>query len=578
MTSPVTTIKERLKIEDVVSSYIKLERTGANYKARCPFHNEKTASFFISPDRGSFYCFGCGVKGDIFTFVEGFEGLDFKGALKLLADRAGVTLGEWKKEDQEKEGDKDRLYKAMEESAKFYSDNLLEHKEVKEYLLTRGLTEKTIQEFRIGFAKDDWRTLYFYLSQKGFTDTELEKAGLAKKTDKGMYDRFRNRVMFPISDSSGRVIAFSGRIFTDDGKSAKYLNSPDTPIFNKSVVLFGLDKAKESIRKNNFSILVEGQMDLVLSHQAGFKNTVATSGTALSDSNISREYAIMNIGVVRRLSSNLVLAFDADKAGFKAAERAGSIALSLGMDVKVADLPLGVDPADLISKEGSEAWKEAIRKSKHLIEFLLSRIMRENNDPRKAGRIVKETVLPFVNDLESSIEKAHFLNKISGALGVPEEALIEDLKKIEEQKKRGVGVENIEGKTKEEKADRKDYILRRLLGIIFLQNGKEKREVDTESILKELSLMLALPEAEILAKFEIEKEDLIFEAEVFYGDNGNLKKDADELLSNLKKEHLEESRARKITEMHTADEKRQREILQEINDINNKIEKIKNIN
>ena len=417
MNSPVQQIKERLSIEEVVSSYIKLDRAGANLKAKCPFHNEKTPSFFVSPERGSYYCFGCGAKGDIFTFIEEFEGLDFKGALKILAERAGVLLVSYSKE---KEGEKEKLYKIMEESTKFFQKNLVENKEVLDYLKKRGLKDETIKEFRIGFVKLDWHILLFYLQEKGFSDTEIEKAGLIKKpislnldgTEKStssgeqkFYDRFRGRIMFPISDSSGRIIAFSDRLFVDDGKSvptpkgigtptlskvivgAKYLNSPDTPIFSKSAVLYGLDKAKKSIRKNNFSILVEGQMDLILSHQAGFKNTIATSGTALSDSTISKENVVSNLGLLRRLSSNIVLAFDADRAGFNASARAAKIALSFGMDVKVVSIPEGVDPADLILKEGTDAWRKAIRSSKHIIEFFLERILKNyKEDTRKAGR------------------------------------------------------------------------------------------------------------------------------------------------------------------------------------------------
>ncbi len=334
MNSPVQKIKERLSIEEVVSSYITLNKVGSNLKAKCPFHNEKSPSFFLSPDRGTYYCFGCGAKGDIFTFVEEFEGLDFKGTLKLLAGRAGVELEKYNKEE---ESEKEKLYRVMEEATKFFEKNLTENKDAQEYLKSRGIEEKTTKDFRIGFAILDWRKLYDFLKSKNFTDKEIESAGLAKKpddTNKAMYDRFRGRIMFPITDSSGRVIAFSGRILLDDGKSAKYLNSPETPIFNKSSVLFGIDKAKESIRKNNFSILVEGQIDLVLSHQAGFKNTVASSGTAMTDSTVSKENLINNLGLVRRLSKNIVLAYDADRAGNNASNRFAKIYLYLVMDVK----------------------------------------------------------------------------------------------------------------------------------------------------------------------------------------------------------------------------------------------------
>jgi DNA primase len=567
MNSPVQQIKERLSIEEIVSSYIKLEKSGANFKARCPFHNEKTPSFFVSADRGSYYCFGCGAKGDIFTFIEEFEGLDFKGALKVLAERAGVTLAEYSKE---KEGEKERLYRAMEESAKFFEKNLAENGEIIKYLKERGLEDKTIADFRIGFIKNDWRELYSHLQMKGFTDVEIEKAGLAKKTEKGFYDRFRGRIMFPISDSSGRIIAFSGRIFIDDGKSAKYLNSPDTPIFSKSAVLYGLDKAKESIRKNNFSILVEGQFDLVLAHQAGFRNTVATSGTALSDSTVSKENVVSNLGLLRRLSQNIVLCFDADKAGFNASSRAGKIALSFGMDVKVVSLPEGVDPADLISKSGVDAWRTAIRNSKHIIEFLLDRVLKNyKEDMRRAGREIKEKVLPYVDALESAIEKSHFIALISNKSGIAEEALIEDLKKVESESKSETEEIKI-AKENVEKQMRKDPIERRLLGIAFWQEGLKDKVIDSELIFKKLD--------KVKENYKDKKEDLIYEAEEFYSNSENLEKDVKEMLYNIEEEYLNEALGIMMVEFNNLkDKKEEIEILKKIDEINKRKEEIKNI-
>src|SRR3989344_4284161 len=252
MDSPAQQIKERLPIEEIISSYLKLIPAGRNFKAKCPFHNEKTPSFFVSPERNSYYCFGCGAKGDIFTFVEEFEGLDFRGALKLLAERAGVTLAPY---NQKTADEKERLYQAVAEAEKYFEQNL--NPDVLKYLVSRGLEEKTNRDFRICFALDCWRELYQQLKSK-FTDRELELSGLIKKIEgkTGYYDRFRKRIIFPITDSSGRIIAFSGRIFGEG--EPKYLNSPDTPIFSKQLVLYGLDRAKESIRKNNFSIFGEG--------------------------------------------------------------------------------------------------------------------------------------------------------------------------------------------------------------------------------------------------------------------------------------------------------------------------------
>ncbi|MEK7219115.1 MAG: toprim domain-containing protein, partial [Patescibacteria group bacterium] len=394
---------------------------------------------------------------------------------------------------------------------------------------------------------------------------------------KGMYDRFRGRIMFPINDSSGRVIAFSGRILVDDGKSAKYLNSPETPIYNKSSVLFGIDKAKDYIRKNNFSILVEGQIDLVLSYQAGFKNTVASSGTAMADGVLSKENIINNLGLVNRLSKNIVLAYDTDKAGVNAANRFAKIALSLGMDVKVASMPEGIDPADLISKEGAETWKEAIRNSQHFISFMLDRIIKDaNGDDRKArldsarqvGRGVQEKLLPFVNDLESSIEKSHFMTLISNKTGIAEKALMDDLKKVavelkHETEEIKIAKENVEKKL------RKDPIERRLLGIAFWQESVQNRTIDPEIIFKRLD--------KVRGFYENVKEDLIYEAEEFYARSEKLEKDVNEMLLNLEEEYLNEELIKKMIELKNLKDKTQElEILKKINEINKRKEEIKN--
>lgn len=586
MDSPVQKIKERLSIEEVVSSYLKLERAGANLKAKCPFHNEKTPSFFVSPSRGSYYCFGCGASGDIFSFVEEFEGLDFKGTLKLLADRAGVSLSEYNsQQSRETASEKDKLHRIVSEAASFFEANLAKNPKVSEYLKSRGLTSETIKNFRIGFALPDWRTLYDFLVAKGFSESDMEKAGLVKKNEGRVYDRFRSRIMFPISDSGGRIIAFSGRIFGPEGedeKTAKYINSPETPIFDKSSVLYGIDRAKESIRKNNFSILVEGQMDLVLSHQAGFRNTVASSGTALSEETVSKENIVSNLGLVRRLSQNIVLAFDADSAGERAAGRAGRIALSLGMDVKVAHLPLGVDPAELIAKNGPEAWREAIRKSRHLIEFLLSRVLeRHGGDARKAGREIKEKILPFVAAIESEIEQSHFLKLLSDQSGIPEEALVGDMKKVatsfeKEQKEFANVLES------ENKLFRKDHIRKKLLGIVLWQKTRSEPEVDVEEILRALGEIYQVPAEQLLVDLRGETGDLIFEAEVFYQAGADISKDTEELLDNLRAEHWKEDLEQKMILLRRAesdkDAKLSVALLKECQELGAKIQNIKNKN
>ncbi|OGI92340.1 DNA primase [Candidatus Nomurabacteria bacterium RIFCSPLOWO2_01_FULL_46_18] len=583
MNSPVQQIKERISIEDLVSSYIKLEKAGKNRKAKCPFHNEKTPSFFISPERGSYYCFGCGAKGDIFTFVEEFEGLDFRGALRLLAERAGVPLLAY---NPKAESEKEKLYRAMEEAAKFFENNLEKNKQAQKYLEQRGLKPETIKNFRLGYALPEWRALYEHF-QGRFKDSDLETAGLIKKSEEGgerYYDRFRGRIMFSIADSSGRVIAFSGRIFPEipikvgiptEVGTAKYLNSPETPIFNKSSVLYGLDRAKESIRKNNFSILVEGQMDLIMSHQAGFKNTIAASGTALSDSVFSKENVISNFGLIRRLSGNIVLAFDADRAGFAATLRAAKIALSLGMDVKIAEVTSATDPAELIREGGPDAWRAAIRKSSHIIEFLLARVLKEHPDSRKAAKEIKEQILPYVDAVESSIEKMYFVKRISEAAGIPERALEEDLRKIERDLK-AEKQEITDSGESENKIYRKERILEKLLGILFWQKGLPNPALDAEKVLQDLNGILKVN----IEERKGEMPDLIFEAEIFYGEAVHLEKEVKELLANLKEEVLREELARKTKELYLAEEKKNAavsaKVLRECQAINKEIEEIKN--
>lgn len=545
-------IKERLGIEEVISSYIKLDRAGKNFKGKCPFHNEKTPSFFVSPDRGGYYCFGCGAKGDIFNFVEQFEGLDFMGSLKLLAERAGVTL-EFDNVNSESKTEKEKLLSIMECATTFFENNLENSKDAQEYVLKRGITKDTAKKFRLGYIPNDWRLLYTYLKQKkgingeamNFTDTDIEKAGLIKKPDevgKGYYDRFRGRIMFPISDSSGRVIAFSGRILVDDGKSAKYLNSPDTILFNKSTVLYGIDKAKQDIRIKNYSILVEGQMDLVLSHQAGIKNTVAVSGTALTENLFSKENVVNNLGVVKRLSNNIILAFDSDNAGRKAAMRSANIAMSLGMDVKIADLPEGKDPADLVLSNPEE-WKNVLRNSKHVVEFQLDTVLKQNLDPRKLPKALLDNVFPFIAPITGAMEKAHYIKLIKEKTGLSEESIKEDLIKTESLL---AGTFVPEKNTESIKQDysksfdiRLNSIARKLLGLfLFIEKNSDKINISNLDIKENRKQVLNIAGGKyvsLITDIESYKDELILESEVIYGSSMG-----DEVSSELKKRLIED--------------------------------------
>jgi DNA primase len=561
MSTPVDKIKERLSIEEIVGSYVKIEPAGKNFKARCPFHNEKTPSFYITPDRGTFYCFGCGAKGDIFSFVEQFEGLDFMGALKLLADRAGVPLVF---EKTETKSEKERLYMILEDATVFFEKNLTLHVGAQEYLKKRGITPETITHFRIGFIPADWRLLYTHLRDKKYSDAEIEKAGLAKRAEqkeKGFYDRFRGRIMFPIADSSGRIIAFSGRILVDDGKSAKYLNSPDTILFNKSTVLYGIDKAKQDIRTRGYTILVEGQMDLVLSHQAGIRNTVAVSGTALADTLMSRDNVVNNLGIVRRLSPNLILAFDSDDAGRKAAMRSAGIALSLGMDVKIADLPEGKDPADLVLSNVEE-WKDVLRNAKPVIEFQIDSVMREamakKLDARKIPALLREKVMPFLAALGGSMEKSHFIKMIHDKTGLDETAIRDDFKKYEQSlvtTPAGQKVADNGIVSRNVQVNRLDMISRKLFGLLAYL-VKTGNTIDTEGTYASMKRIAGDERYHnLIESFKPFNDELTLEAEIFFGEKKqkDLQGHADELLLNFEEDILRQDLSKAMTEMSQAE-------------------------
>ena len=428
-TSVIEQIKSRLPIQEVLASYITLIPTGGQFKAKCPFHNERTASFSVSPERGLYYCFGCSAKGDIVNFVQEFEGVDFKGALKILADKAGIVLSAYERTDSVEKDETDRVFDMLDTAATKYEKELQNNPEALEYLTKRGVTPESIKEFRLGYAPNEWR--YLSGSASIGDTTYMERAGLAKKTEKGYYDRFRGRIMFPLSDSSGRIVGFSGRMFPDTPEGPKYLNSPETEVFQKSRILFGFDKAKQAIREHNFAVMVEGQMDLVLSHQAGFKNTVATSGTAVSEQSATDMSA--QLVVLSRLTPNLFMAFDGDSAGEKALARAALVALTLGMNPKVVSLPDKVDPADYILNDGADAWKEKLKVSEHYILHTLHSIQSSATSAHGLKLLIREKLFPFLLRVKSRIERQTYLNTIAQESNLNTSVVHEDFDAFEKE-------------------------------------------------------------------------------------------------------------------------------------------------
>ena len=426
MSDAVQQIKDRLNIIDVVSPYVELHKAGKNFKGKSPFSAEKTPSFYVSPDRGMYYCFSTSQGGDIFNFIQVMEGVDFKEALKILAQKAGVELVP---EDPKQKGERDQLYAAMEAATVFYQDALLRESEAVEYVKRRGVKEETVAKWRIGFApgppKSGWREVKDALEAKSFSKEILLKAGLIKHAESGKepFDVFRDRVMFPMSDSNGKVVAFSGRILHPNDKAPKYVNSPETALYKKSELLFGYDKAKNGIRNLKFSLIVEGQFDVVMCHQAGYANAVAVSGTALT---------IHHVQLLERLSDKVVLSLDADRAGISAMKKAAEVMLRRGLDVKVAELPLGKDPADMIVENPAE-FKKVIGHSVHVIEFLLHVLRREIEDERSFKLKVSAEVLPFILLLPSRIDQEHFLGKVAEAISTTVDSVRYELDRLREQ-------------------------------------------------------------------------------------------------------------------------------------------------
>lgn len=523
MSSPAKKIKENLPIEEVISSYIKLERSGKNLRAKCPFHNEKTPSFFVSPERGTYYCFGCGAKGDIFTFVEDFEGIDFKGALKLLADKGGVELRPVNPKEAKEE---DKIFEVLEETTLFYEKSLKENKKAIEYLKERGIEKDTIESFRLGYARDNWRDLLEHLKGKGFGKKEIFDSGVIvyNKEKNKVYDRFRGRIIFPIFDASGRVVAFSGRSWPEDKEGgAKYINSPETKLFKKSEILYGYDRARSAIRKYDFAIFVEGQTDLIMSHQAGYRNTVASSGTSLTRNHFEK---------ILKITPNVVLAPDADEAGMKSLKRSSSIALSLGMDVKVAPLPKGDDPADVISRDQS-LWKKTIKNSVHVIDYLIERINDQDFDDRKRKKEMVKGVLPYVKIIGNNIDRDHFIKKIAGQIGVTEKIINDEIKNI---KKPDDSLEPDDSNKKGSLVNTSSNFLEDRIEAIILWQDSLKDGVDTsqyKKAFKEIS-------GREVGRDKVEREDKIYEAEFLFGQSEDVDGIMREMISRAKEDKVKE--------------------------------------
>jgi DNA primase len=422
-------IRARCDIADVIGGYIELRRAGSSFKALCPFHQEKTPSFHVNPQRQIFHCFGCGAGGDVFRFVMEREGCDFTTALRMLARRAGVEI-QLDDDDGTARGEKDLLLQLHEDAATFYHRVLQEHPsaaEARDYLKARDLAGEALERFRLGYAPDVPGALLKWAAQKKYAPAQLVRAGLLAGGDEAggggggsYYDRFRQRLMIPIGDELGRVIGFSGRILRAELSPAKYVNSPETPLFRKSRILFAFDKARKAIVDSRRAIVCEGQIDTIRCHLAGVQNVVAAQGTAITDEHARQ---------LRRYADEVVLVLDADAAGQKAAVRSSQVLLASGLAVRAASLPEGEDPDTLIRARGPKALLDAIEQAVPAVTFQIRWLASTGAMAGEAGlsrgaRAVLETVAC----VPDAVQRERMIRQASDGLGVSEEALRQDLR------------------------------------------------------------------------------------------------------------------------------------------------------
>jgi DNA primase len=403
-------------IYDVVSDYVSLKKSGRNYMGLCPFHGEKTPSFTVNQERQIFHCFGCGEGGNVIGFIMKREGLSFPEAVRFLAARRGISLPEYSPGRPEEKGLKERLLEANAAAAGLFKVNLLgpSGRQALAYLERRSITPATRDEFGIGWAVAGRDVLCRELTKKGFTQQELLQAGLSSQRETGgVVDRFRGRVVFPIHDVAGRVVAFGGRLLADG--EPKYLNSPETPLYHKSNVLYGLHRAKESIRREGVGLIVEGYFDLISAVQAGVANVVATSGTALTEGHAA---------LMRRFAERWVVVFDGDAAGIRAAKRSLEVFVTNGLFARGVQLPDGADPDSFIRAQGVAAFRGLVEKAEDLMDFFLRRTVQEHRLDTIEGKVaaVRETV-PLLAKVRDRVAQADYLARSAQRLGVKEEVL-----------------------------------------------------------------------------------------------------------------------------------------------------------
>ncbi|MDD5423363.1 MAG: DNA primase, partial [Candidatus Omnitrophica bacterium] len=458
-------IQEKTDIVETVSRYIPLKKVGRNYKTTCPFHNEKTPSFIVSPDKQIYHCFGCGAGGNVFSFVMKYENMQFPEVVEMLAQRAGVVLPRV----PGRRGDDtfaNQLYKVNEAAASFSQNSLLNNRAAKEYLASRGVGDELINKFKIGFANDSWDSLLNYFKTKGVGGAILEKAGLVIANDKGgHYDRFRGRVIFPIVDLKDRVLGFGARVM--DASLPKYINSPETPIYSKGRNLYGLNVSKEAIKKEGYALVVEGYLDFLVPYQAGIKNIIATLGTALTSDQAK---------LLKRFANTVIMVYDPDEAGEAASLRNLDMFISEDMNVYIAELPQGFDPDSAIRKFGADEFLKIVKSSKNLFDYKLDKLNARFDMKKPHGKAaIANEMLPTIYRINNAVMKSELVKKLAERLSVDEESLKAELKKVKpDYSQRRYATAPAEAK--------KDFKTAEMMLLALLLDGQNYRETIMQAV------------------------------------------------------------------------------------------------
>ena len=414
-------VLDKVDIVEVVSGYIQLKKAGRNFRACCPFHNEKTPSFMVSPDKQIYHCFGCGAGGNVIGFVMKYENMEFPEAVRALASKAGVDIPEPRAEERKGASIGAKLYEINTVAATFFQNTLRggRGRKALEYLKGRGISSETLGEFRIGYAPDEWDALRKYCEAKKIPGDLLRKAGLTIPSEKGKgdYDRFRNRITFPIFNERGNIVAFGGRVMDDS--LPKYINSPETVLYSKSNVLYGLNFSKRGMREKGAALMVEGYMDVIVPFQHGVRNVVATSGTALTARQVS---------MLKKYTDTVIMVFDSDQAGEAASLRGLDILVANGLNVRIVTLPQGDDPDSYVSKHGREKFEEAAEKAKNLFDYKLDLLVKKLGQ-RNIGGIVDE-MLPTIAKVDSAVIQSDYLKRLAERLGIHEASLRYEMGKV----------------------------------------------------------------------------------------------------------------------------------------------------